>query len=681
MDLYSDLPGGDDFRDARSIFEEAARDMEPGGTILMDGFTMQDAMSAIEIGEPRMDSGMVTEDEPTPSFNPLTPLLPEEVCWILDRSLACEMEWHTGNALSQTVFTLVYVHHMQDINPEYMVFGHDEEDPLRPLELITIVLRAGVTGLLKSCDLAWRELSKARVKDGEDFQGEKCEVSLLEGLSISTTVKRLDLALEWIRTSLPVPEYLRDDLACRLSFRKILIQLMALNLSNDRYRLQALVSSARQLLRRIRSRPPADPDLNSPARHAFDRNVTRRLHFFMPLRPIEMPPQERTWQKVEDFIQSWQEICYLSTTTSLSTWQIYGSLLMTRPRPTQNFPYFRSLAQSFFFDGSTFVGRFDIPWISERFFLETLGITFEQFAWLTRRYWVGMGPPPLREAEGLLIKVMMPHIRSFWCNAPRQRRFLSKSLLQWQALYDAFSILAENTAAPDDREVRIIKAVPKAILVWRLSIIREIVFSGFQQELYMADERASAYWYASRVLECQLNVLDDLLGFVSRDPRFGVYPELNFQHQLATALQGMTTAMFIITLKDLKFSCARARLNFNRRHKWAFDPQYHLLQTPPVAQPDFEQFIGECSSVTDEGSNPTPSDLFEQSKSILVHLSSSAASYGWAGRWHEDRLQVVSDLTKACVRLGAICSNTRTLDETVLSWNPSIDPWFPVVAT
>ena len=39
-----------------------------------------------------MDSGLVLdEEERRPQFNPLAPLLPEEVCYILDRVIACEV--------------------------------------------------------------------------------------------------------------------------------------------------------------------------------------------------------------------------------------------------------------------------------------------------------------------------------------------------------------------------------------------------------------------------------------------------------------------------------------------------------------------------------------------------------------------------------------------------------------
>lgn len=73
------------------------------------------------------------------------------------------MEWHAGNALSHTVFTFLYVHHLEDIDPDFLTGG--PSDSSRPLELITSVLRAAVIGLLKCCDLSWRELSKEHVKD------------------------------------------------------------------------------------------------------------------------------------------------------------------------------------------------------------------------------------------------------------------------------------------------------------------------------------------------------------------------------------------------------------------------------------------------------------------------------------------------------------------------------------
>lgn len=124
-----------------------------------------------------------TEKESQSPFNPLTPLLPQELCWILDRSFSYEvsrnhvamascsrirlllqMEWHAGNVISHTVFTLLYVHHLQDIDPDLIPYGQPE-DWSRPMGLITTVLWGAVAGLLKCCDITWRELSKGDLKD------------------------------------------------------------------------------------------------------------------------------------------------------------------------------------------------------------------------------------------------------------------------------------------------------------------------------------------------------------------------------------------------------------------------------------------------------------------------------------------------------------------------------------
>ena len=40
--------------------------------------------------------------------------------------------------------------------------------------------------------------------------------------------------------------------------------------------------------------------------------------------------------------------------------------------------------------------------------------------------------------------MLLGHIQSTWFNPPRRRRFLSRSLLEWQELYDATSALGEK---------------------------------------------------------------------------------------------------------------------------------------------------------------------------------------------------------------------------------------------
>lgn len=93
------------------------------------------------------------------------------------------MEWHAGNTLSQTVYTLLYVHHLASIDPDLVQYPL-QGSALRAFEgLTTVVLRSAVIGLLKCCDLTWRELSKNKVHDVCVLH---CDISTLGTDQLST---------------------------------------------------------------------------------------------------------------------------------------------------------------------------------------------------------------------------------------------------------------------------------------------------------------------------------------------------------------------------------------------------------------------------------------------------------------------------------------------------------------
>ncbi|KAG6817045.1 hypothetical protein H0H87_000457 [Tephrocybe sp. NHM501043] len=310
------LPGaGFDFKDVTDVFQEAAADMEPGSFVFMDDLTLYDAMGAFEvscsqsrdqaetqylkIGEPRLDSGLISENNAAPPFNPTAPLLPQEICWIMDRALTYEMEWHSGNPLCHSVFTLLYIHAMAAIDPEYVTQQEMASfDSSRPPELVFQILRSWVMGLLKCCDLSWRELSKGGVQDTEDWQGDKCDVSLLEGTPVKYVLSKLEDASMWLHRT------------------------------TNKY--QTLIDAAREQLMIIRSHPASSPDPPSAALHSFDSSIARSLKTIVPIRILPIPPPEDTWNSVERLLDGWQELSLLAQAHSLSTWEAifdYGCLI------------------------------------------------------------------------------------------------------------------------------------------------------------------------------------------------------------------------------------------------------------------------------------------------------------------------------------------------------------------
>lgn len=150
---------------------------------------------------------------------------------------------------------------MEDLNPDYLAYrAEGEDDPQRPVELLYVVIRAAVLGLLKSCDMTWRELNKGKVFDvselslvllshfitqstqGEDWQAEKCEVSLAEGVQLWAAIKVLEDACRWTLAAsqgalcgtspllyanhVLVPDVWRRPLHARLLLRKVSTSLL-----------------------------------------------------------------------------------------------------------------------------------------------------------------------------------------------------------------------------------------------------------------------------------------------------------------------------------------------------------------------------------------------------------------------------------------------------------------------
>lgn len=105
--------------DVSLLLEAACKDLRDGELVHGDNFNLFAAMSALEIMDPKMDSGMVCKyysvDEaiengaaPVPiSFNKTVDV--QCTIDIMDYLLACEATWHKGHSLAQTVFSCIYL--------------------------------------------------------------------------------------------------------------------------------------------------------------------------------------------------------------------------------------------------------------------------------------------------------------------------------------------------------------------------------------------------------------------------------------------------------------------------------------------------------------------------------------------------------------------------------------------
>ncbi|KAH8284585.1 hypothetical protein KR018_004942, partial [Drosophila ironensis] len=106
--------------DVTGEFNDACSELQPGELAQDMMFGLFEAMSAIEIMDPKMDVGMGFDrlDLPPPSFEAaiamgaikLDDLTASELIGVFDALFACIVSWLEGNSMDQVLFTCLYLH-------------------------------------------------------------------------------------------------------------------------------------------------------------------------------------------------------------------------------------------------------------------------------------------------------------------------------------------------------------------------------------------------------------------------------------------------------------------------------------------------------------------------------------------------------------------------------------------
>ena len=100
--------------DAQSVLHEITEQLQHGQMLQSEHFSLFEAMSAVEIGDPKMDAGLDTATAPTPDALVDQGLAPLELSGsqliaTLDRLATMQASWHSGNTIAQTVFVCLYM--------------------------------------------------------------------------------------------------------------------------------------------------------------------------------------------------------------------------------------------------------------------------------------------------------------------------------------------------------------------------------------------------------------------------------------------------------------------------------------------------------------------------------------------------------------------------------------------
>ncbi|OAP10411.1 MAK10 [Arabidopsis thaliana] len=232
----SSIPSGDNnsiWADVSPLLSAACSDLQEGELINGDNFNLFAAMSALEIMDPKMDSGMVSTfysiDEAIESgFAPVpissdSTVNVQSIIDIMDHLLACEATWHMGHSLAQTVFSCIYVLRPERTSSQALLHSYCR------------VIRA-------TCRAVVSVVSDARTNEEEDlftmtyglpFSGEEDAKGLLLLNAVEETICRQlrackatrrrmleDAELEPLQSNPHLEESFCKSLLCRIRFRK-----------------------------------------------------------------------------------------------------------------------------------------------------------------------------------------------------------------------------------------------------------------------------------------------------------------------------------------------------------------------------------------------------------------------------------------------------------------------------
>ncbi|GAB5587773.1 N-alpha-acetyltransferase [Umbelopsis nana] len=300
------------WKDITKLLDDATNDLEVGQLVHLQSFTLFDAMSAIEIMDPKMDTGMILEGDKKKPFDPLKSLSAEQVLWIMDRLLSCE----------------------ENISAS----GRAEE----PAELVSSVLKAYVLATIKCCHLVWREMVSGNVYEEEDFTTNLFGLSLGEHYPDTEVLNALDSAIYWLsvfkQTITGEANVVFEGLHNRLHARKnyLLAHTYLAQPQCEWYR--KAESELNQLTKLLVTTEVGSINktqtMGKEVDDAFDENINRILTSQTPPRPIILPSHQEALELFANLSRRLTSLCsivdYQSVASLLNFCKYYAS---TRPYP------------------------------------------------------------------------------------------------------------------------------------------------------------------------------------------------------------------------------------------------------------------------------------------------------------------------------------------------------------
>jgi hypothetical protein len=468
----------------------------------------------------KMDSGFLAPGETLEDdYDVMRQLLPEEVLGIIDQLLCCEMAWHQGYPLSQTVFTSHYIDRIitsagTDIaTARFRPNGASSKD-----HLIDFALHAYCLGLIKCCDLVIQKITSTHFYEEEDFSTHTYGRDLVPEISVTDLQNYLQTAIEVVEKECPslTPTKLWAAIRSRLLLRSLLLGVMSLGdapPSEDWTSLSSILAIVKDTY-----------SLGQAVPASFSPKIQRRLASTVPPRPMVELGFKNAYETLSRICRDCSEATRIINIQPESAEQLKSLLWSFSSRRPEPLPYARAYL-------SAPILSCDDQGFEQLLRTDLAEIVFPADAVLDPINWTfeppqnpGAVPDPRFEIANTISNFTasvvtmlggyLDFFRALCSNRCRLRRNLTHIA---QGLENVQQELADNLDVVLGQSSA--NTIPRPLETWvqqqKIRIMEWVVFLGFELDIYLPDEYAGMYWYLSQLADHRVRILESLNALLS----------------------------------------------------------------------------------------------------------------------------------------------------------------------
>ncbi|XP_057419627.1 uncharacterized protein LOC130713831 isoform X2 [Lotus japonicus] len=515
------IPSGDNsvWADVSPLLQSACQDLREGELIHGNNFNLYAAMSALEIMDPKMDSGITCTyyslDEAIENGAAPVPISDDKTtdvrCTIdiMDHLLACEATWHKGHSLAQTVYSCLYLLRPERTSSNALLHSYCQ------------VIRA-------TCKTVLFSVSDARTHEEEDLfimsyglplsgdRDEKCLPMLnaveeticrqLRACKASSSQRRVPEDIEPLQNNPDLEEGYCKALLCRLRFRKHFYHLLMSmkqprggGLELARKHIASCISEIDNMKKssdflKASAQEMSEQNIDNTTASGcqpigFDASINCRLSAPTPPRSIKLFCWDKALEYFRKLLQDLDIVCSCSLDPSLED----AVLFVVKFQKSQPDLVSRALLQLLLVQDGKLYGRDSM------------------FSMITRAAGLPQAAEnhDIRKSEFMvqLVQMVINLLKILCTNAAWQRRKLGKMLQEWRVIYVQLELAFKKEfgeASSTSNDKNICFKIYQQILVWveeqTYWIAFRFLFLGFELELYSVHDYCMVYWYIYVVL-------------------------------------------------------------------------------------------------------------------------------------------------------------------------------------